>query len=46
MGGVLIAEKDAVSGQKFLGKSPMPPKPWAMAVDRQCQMIPIEQKLK
>jgi hypothetical protein len=34
------------SRPRFLGESPMPPKPWAMAFDRQCQMIPIEQQVK
>jgi hypothetical protein len=40
------AGKGAGSEPRFLGESPLPPKPGAMAFDHQCQMIPIELKVK
>jgi hypothetical protein len=46
MDDVSIVGKGAGSEPRFLGESPMPPKPLAMAFDRQCQMIPIEQQVK
>jgi hypothetical protein len=46
MDGVSTVEKGAGSEPRFLGESPLPPKPEALAFDHQCQMIQFEQKVK